>query len=342
MSRTITRLPRVLASALIAAGSLAILSPAQASNSFLKEWLEQYPESATGNASCATCHGSSTGNLNAYGRDLCLQLNGIKPASVKPYLSAIEPLDSDGESSSNLAEINANAQPGWTVVNPLYFTSNGGCLATGASIATPSNVPLPHDPPTFGDPVAVAGSLPYSGYVNVPVTFDGSASYDSDGGALVSYSWDFGDGATGSGMTTQHTYAEAGTYLVSLTVVDDEGASNTNSTTATISAGAVLDLDIAALTVTRSVKVGKPIAIQLSVTNPGPVLGQAMATVEGWQNGVKVYGWQLNVYDAIDGGATGFTFPSYTPKAKGSISWTATIADVDPDMDQASATTTVK
>ncbi|TNM61051.1 PKD domain-containing protein [Streptomyces sp. NP160] len=58
---------------------------------------------------------------------------------------------------------------------------------------------------------------------NLQVGFDASASADSDG-TVASYAWDFGDGATGTGRTAQHTYAAAGTYQVKLVVTDDKGA----------------------------------------------------------------------------------------------------------------------
>jgi PKD repeat protein len=191
--------------------------------------------------------------------------------------------------------------------------------------------------------VAVPGG-PYSGYLNVPLTFDGSGSYDSDETKVIaSYTWDFGDGTSpGTGMTSQHIYSMAGNYTVALTVVDDEGASNTNSTTAAISGAAVIDLDIAAFKVSKTASVGKPISIQLSVENPGTVLGQALSTVVGKQDGVEVYRWILNVYDYNGKGATSFTFPAYKPTVKGTITWDVTISDVDPDLDQATVVTTVK
>ncbi|MFZ3385551.1 MAG: PKD domain-containing protein, partial [Candidatus Hydromicrobium sp.] len=55
------------------------------------------------------------------------------------------------------------------------------------------------------------------------VVFDGSSSSDEDG-TIVSYSWDFGDGSTGSGVTVTHTYNAPGNYKVTLTVTDDDGA----------------------------------------------------------------------------------------------------------------------
>ncbi len=54
-------------------------------------------------------------------------------------------------------------------------------------------------------------------------TVDGRASSDSDG-TIASYAWTFGDGATASGATASRTYAAAGTYTITLTVRDDDGA----------------------------------------------------------------------------------------------------------------------
>ncbi|RXG62722.1 PKD domain-containing protein, partial [Candidatus Atribacteria bacterium 1244-E10-H5-B2] len=55
------------------------------------------------------------------------------------------------------------------------------------------------------------------------VVFDGSSSSDEDG-TIVSYSWDFGDGGIGSGVTVTYIYNEPGNYKVTLTVTDDDGA----------------------------------------------------------------------------------------------------------------------
>ena len=74
-------------------------------------------------------------------------------------------------------------------------------------------------------PLAVAGG-PYAGEAGVPVSFDASASTDMDG-TIVAYSWDFGDGQAGTGVTPTHTYADAGFFMGSLTVTDDGGATNT-------------------------------------------------------------------------------------------------------------------
>ena len=320
-------------------GLFVAVSPAYGLNSFLKGWEDHYTASTSSDSDCALCHGSSTSNLNTYGKDLCEAFGGSIPSDIGFYLASIESLDSDLDGTSNITEINANSQPGWTEgLNQLYTLD---CAPAGSPITVPAGVPLPYDPLVAGDPIAVPGG-PYTGNVNVPVVFDGSGSYDSDGGDLASYTWDFGDGSTETGMSVSHTYTVANTYTVSLTVVDDEGTSSTNSTTATISSAGVLDLDITSLTVTNSVRVGSAVSVKLSVNNPGKVLGQAIATVKGVQNSVEVYSWRLNVYDTNKKSSTTFTFPSYTPTATGNITWTATIADKDPDLDLKTATTVVK
>lgn len=68
--------------------------------------------------------------------------------------------------------------------------------------------------------------------------FDGSSSYDADGDNL-SYTWNFGDGATGEGAKVSHVYTKPGTYIVSLTVNDNSGTkcdSATDSFTAVVNA----------------------------------------------------------------------------------------------------------
>lgn len=81
-------------------------------------------------------------------------------------------------------------------------------------------------------PTANAGG-PYAGEPGQPVTFDGTGSSDPNGDALT-YAWAFGDGAMGSGATTTHSYAGAGTYTISLVVNDGEFDSTAATATAQI------------------------------------------------------------------------------------------------------------
>ena len=82
------------------------------------------------------------------------------------------------------------------------------------------------DPPPNQPPVAAILS---ASCVDLDCNYDGTTSTDDNG--IVSYEWDFGDGTTGNGATTNHTYATAGTYNVTLTVTDAAGLTDTANTT---------------------------------------------------------------------------------------------------------------
>jgi VCBS repeat-containing protein len=202
------------------------------------------------------------------------------------------------------------------------YVANDG--AADSNVATVTITVNDVNDPPVSDP-----NGPYTGSEGVPVTFDGSGSFDVDG-TIFGYTWDFGDGNTGSGINPTHTYAAAGTYTVTLTVTDNDG---------------VVDLDIAQFKVSKHINIrrAKPVDITLVVRNDGAVNSQTRpATVIGVQNGVQVYNHTMQVSDAVGDGRSRFAFPSYTPTAGGDIIWTATIADDDPDVDVATAETEVK
>lgn len=66
-------------------------------------------------------------------------------------------------------------------------------------------------------------------------SFNGSGSVDSDG-TIATFAWTFGDGSSGSGATINHTYAAGGTFTVTLTVTDDDGAPGSTSQNVSVSA----------------------------------------------------------------------------------------------------------
>jgi PKD repeat protein len=78
--------------------------------------------------------------------------------------------------------------------------------------------------PTNSPPVAGFVYYPPNPLVGAWVQFDASASTDSDG-SIVSYSWNFGDGTTDTGVLVWHRFTSGSSFLVTLTVVDDDGAS---------------------------------------------------------------------------------------------------------------------
>jgi PKD repeat protein len=73
-------------------------------------------------------------------------------------------------------------------------------------------------------PVANAGEN-NMGRANLPVTLNGQLSTDEDG-SIVEYSWNFGNGLIKTGTTVEHAFTYSGTYNVTLTVTDDDGAAH--------------------------------------------------------------------------------------------------------------------
>jgi PKD repeat protein len=151
------------------------------------------------------------------------------------------PVSVAGSSSDALAgivSVTCNGQPA-TVTGSVYACS--AALAAGAQPLTVAaedaagNVGTRAIGVTYdanGAPTARPGG-PYQGETDKPVAFSGGASSDPEGQVLT-YAWDFGDGATAGGVSPGHAYAAPGTFTVRLTVTDPDGGRHDASTTATI------------------------------------------------------------------------------------------------------------
>ncbi|EFP96474.1 immune inhibitor A domain-containing protein [Vibrio caribbeanicus] len=88
-----------------------------------------------------------------------------------------------------------------------------------------SKITVPNTTPVSDFSLSIDG-------LNISVTNNSS---DPDG-SIESYLWDFGDGNTSTEFSPTWNYSDSGTYTVSLTVVDTEGASHTSSTTVSVKA----------------------------------------------------------------------------------------------------------
>ena len=91
---------------------------------------------------------------------------------------------------------------------------------------------------TNGPPLAIAGNAKL-GYVDEDLTFYGTLSSDRDG-TITSYHWDYGDGTNDTTASATHSYSVGGVYLVTLTVTDNTGA--TDSDMITVFVRAALDI----------------------------------------------------------------------------------------------------
>jgi len=138
-------------------------------------------------------------------------------------------------------------------------------------------------------PEAAVAVSPIRATTGAEVFFDASASTAAAGRRIVSHAWNFGDGSTGSGVTTSHVYRSANTYTVVLNVTDDAGS--VGSAVATVD---VLD--------------PAPVAV-VTVSPSAPAPGQRVffsaevSTVAGGRRIVR-YRWDFGDGSETDGGPT--------------------------------------
>ncbi|MBL8121279.1 DUF4082 domain-containing protein [Candidatus Saccharibacteria bacterium] len=103
------------------------------------------------------------------------------------------------------------------------YSGNTSALSAPSSITTGTN-----DPPTASFSISTSG---------LTISVNASASTDTDG-TITSYTWDWGDASpTENGMYASHTYAADNSYTIVLTVVDNNGASDSDSQVASLAAG---------------------------------------------------------------------------------------------------------
>lgn len=156
------------------------------------------------------------------------------PSTADPVnFDASASSDPDGSISSYSWDYNEDGNPDDSGATPTHTFADDGIYAVELTVQDDDGTTS-----TFTDNVIVQNQAPNAQFTyspdslvaSEPVSFDGTASSDPDG-SISSYSWDFGDGGSGSGQTPAHTYAASGTYTTTLTVIDDDGTSHSTSQT---------------------------------------------------------------------------------------------------------------
>ncbi len=86
-------------------------------------------------------------------------------------------------------------------------------------------------------------AYPSDGNAPLDVYFDASDSYDPDG-VIVSYQWSVDGNNIGNGETINHTFQSSGSYSVSLTVTDSDGATDVGFKTIDVQADEKLEVSV--------------------------------------------------------------------------------------------------
>jgi PKD repeat protein len=125
-----------------------------------------------------------------------------------------------------------------TTQNPSHTYTAGGTFTVTLTVTDNQSatnnvshtVTVTAPPPVNQPPVAAFSSS----CTQLACSFT-STSSDPDG-TIASYAWTFGDGTTATTQNPSHTYAAGGTFTVTLTVTDNQGATGNVSHTVTVTA----------------------------------------------------------------------------------------------------------
>lgn len=193
----------------------------------------------------ATCRSSYMARFNTPTRPVIfrpVRFYAIAPGGA-PGVTDYEWSFGDGATASGAFVTHTYSTPGQYTVTLSTTAADGTPDAVSHTIAVSTVISQFNAPPQ-----AEAGQ---------PASFDGTPSL----GSVTSYQWAFGDGATGIGIWTSHTYASAGSYVVTLTVSDRAGDQDTS--TQIVNVGALAPSTLAANT-------GSSSAPAPSAPAPGP------------------------------------------------------------------------
>ena len=151
---------------------------------------------------------------------LTVVFNGSSSTNATVYSWAF----GDGTTSSAGQVNHTFSNPGIYTTTLTVTNEQGQTNSTNVTITANDSTPL------NTAPTAIISSSTAMGEAPLVVSFIGSESHDAEG-AINSYLWNFGDGSqTATGPTTSHKYTIAGTFSASLTVTDNQGATDTTAT----------------------------------------------------------------------------------------------------------------
>ncbi|MEW5986196.1 MAG: PKD domain-containing protein [Chloroflexota bacterium] len=239
-------------------------------------------------------------DANTSGGDIPLTVNFSSAGSTDP----------DGTVSGYLWDFGDGATS--TEANPSHtYTAAGKYVVTltvtdNQGATSVNTVPIEATVPNQA-PIAIAAAEPTSGPAPLDVTFFAEGSYDPDG-SIGNIRWAFSDGGEYWGSTAYHTFYQAGTWLVTLTVYDNRGATGTT---------------------TLTIEVLPPNQAPVAVATADPTSGDPPLTVNFTGSGsydpdgaIVSYHWNFG-----DGGSSAEANPSHVYTSGGQYIATLTVTD---------------
>ena len=158
---------------------------------------------------------------------LAVSFDGSNSSDVDGTIASYAWNFGNGQNGSGVAPPAVTYTLPGTYTAVLTVTDNKG--ATGSVSQTITVNRPPNQTPT-----ASVTATPATGSAPLLVQLSSAGSVDPDG-AISGYAWSFGNGVTSTSPNPSAVYNTAGTYSVSLTVTDNDGASSVRSTTVVVS-----------------------------------------------------------------------------------------------------------
>jgi PKD repeat protein/subtilisin family serine protease len=251
--------------------------------------------------------------------------------AAKALVNNLDLLVTDPSGNQYKGNVYSGTNPGQSTTGGSYDSLNpeecvlrvSPAVGTWTVKVTAASIPQGYQPfavVVTGD-VAPPNQPPVAAFTfttnGLTANFDASTSTDSDG-TIVSYAWNFGDGTTGSGKITSHTYAVGNTYNVVLTVTDDDGATDTETKPVTVAPP------------------NQPPVAAFSFTTSGLTANFDASASSDTDGTIVSYGWSFGDMTTGSGKTT-----SHTYAAGGTYTVVLTVTDDDGATDTESKPVTV-
>ncbi|MCI0447421.1 PKD domain-containing protein [bacterium] len=155
------------------------------------------------------------GQQNVEGHINGTNLNGVTSVTLGDGLTVVRFIGVSATDIQVIFNVGNNAAAGGRTIS--VSTSAGS--TSSSTVLTVSDNRIPQAKFTIS---------PAQGAENTLFTVDATNSNDADG-KVDKYAWDFGDGKIATGRTATHKYSTKGTYKITLTVTDNDGATASSS-----------------------------------------------------------------------------------------------------------------
>ncbi|WP_031427815.1 PKD domain-containing protein [Flavimarina sp. Hel_I_48] len=223
----------------------------------------------------------------------------------------------NGDLVLNNYDVNADVGPQTEVVKTYEVTVSGGQLVINFSgLSAVGGIDQPKlsalEVVAVGDPVnqapkAIVSATPLSGNAPLEVLFTGSNSTDDK--QIVNYLWSFEDGATSTIQDPVYTFTEAGDYVVTLQVEDEEGLTSSADVTISVSPANTAPEAVASAT---------------PLNGTAPHLVNFTGSNSTDDNEIVSYSWIFG-----DGGTASVMDPEYTYTTAGTYYASLTVTDAE-------------